>query len=67
MWQFKLYTFGLINSTYRENGNKCLLTIAKEPASVFSSRVGMGLQKNGPFTQAINEQYLYKYSFHVLL
>ena len=53
--QYKIFAYGIIDSTYRENEKKCCLTVAKEPIPVFSP-VCMVLQKNGPFTKPINEQ-----------
>jgi len=50
-----MYTNRIIDSTYQKNGKKCLMTEAKEPIFVFSP-VCMALQKNGPFSNAFNEQ-----------
>ena len=43
-------------ATYRENGKKCRVTYAKEAISQFSP-IAQLMAKNGPYTQAINEQY----------
>jgi hypothetical protein len=45
----------MADATDRENGKKCVMTKAKEPLSV-NSQVVFNLAKNGPYTQAINEQ-----------
>lgn len=52
---------GIIDSTYRENGKNCKFTLAKEPAQSFFPIVHM-LQKNSPFTKAINEQLRYLFT-----
>jgi len=49
-----LFNYPLIDSTYRENGKKCRLTIAKEPISYFAS-LSYPLAKNGPYSKAISE------------
>ena len=54
--QIDMFSYGLINSAYKENGNKCKLTLAKEPISVFMPVV-YGLTKNGPYTKAFDEQF----------
>ena len=48
-------TRGVVVSTYRENGNKCRLTIAKKPVSSFIPIVQL-LRKNSPYTKAISQQ-----------
>ena len=55
--QFNLFNYGLIDSTYRENNKQCRLTLGKTPYSMLSPVV-YTLAKNGPYTKAINEQYL---------
>ena len=52
---FDLFTYGIIDALYRENGNKCKVTIGKEPISVFSPGV-FGLAKNSPYTKTIDQQ-----------
>ena len=42
------------DSTYRENGNQCRYTLAKEKVGSFTPFVFM-LRKNGPYTQVINQ------------
>ena len=54
--QLNLFNYGIIDATYRENDKKCRLTLAKEPLGMFSPAVFL-LAKNGPYTQAISEQY----------
>ena len=51
-----MFSYGLINAAYKENGKKCKLTLAKEPISVFLPVV-YGLTKNGPYTEAFDEQF----------
>jgi len=51
-----LFNYGLIDATYRENNKKCKLTLAKQPFSMFIPIV-FPMAKNGPYTNAINEQY----------
>ena len=55
--QMDLFNYILINSTYYENNKRCVLTVSKEPVTMFAPIV-FGLTKNGPFTQAISEQYV---------
>lgn len=50
-------TRGIIDATYRENGNKCLYTLAKGMADSFVQGVQI-LRKNSPYTPAINQQYV---------
>jgi hypothetical protein len=51
-----MYNHAVIDFTYRENGKKCKLTLAKEPISFFAPIV-LPLAKNGPYTNAVNEAY----------
>lgn len=51
---FLIYT--VVSQTYYENSKKCVLTLAKEPVAIFSP-IAFTMKKNGPYTQAINEQY----------
>ena len=53
----------LIDATYRENGKKCRVTIAKEPVSLFTPAC-MALGKDGPYTTAINEQLIDNHLLH---
>ena len=53
--QLNVYTTRLIYETFKENGNKCRMTFAREPAPLFLPYSFL-LAKNGPYTQAINEQ-----------
>ena len=58
---FVLYT--ILDELYEENNKKCKLTFMKE-AVPFYNIVVLNLDKNGPFTKAINEQYkLFKLEF----
>lgn len=52
-----LFNYILINSTYYDNDKRCVLTVSKEPVTMFALVV-FGLAKNGPFTKAISEQYV---------
>ena len=54
--QLNVYNSRLIYETFKENGNKCRMTFAKEPLSHFTPFSYL-LTKNGPYTKAINEQY----------
>ena len=47
---------GLVASAYRDNGNKCRLTIAKQPVNSFVPIVKL-FHKNSPYTKAFSEQY----------
>ena len=51
-----MFNYPLIDSTYRGNGKKCLLTIGKVPISFFAPIV-CPLAINGPYTKAVNEAY----------
>ena len=55
----------LIDATYRENGKKCRVTIAKEPVSLFTPAC-MALGKDGPYTTAINEQLIDNHLQHTI-
>ena len=55
VYQQKLYLSVLIDLIYRENGNKCGVTYAKEPIQQFQPG-SFWLAKNGPYTKAINER-----------
>jgi len=50
-----MFNYGIIESNYRENNQKCQLTLAKEPIAMFTPAVFV-LAKNGPYSKAINEQ-----------
>ena len=52
--QLEMFNHALIDATYRENGKKCQLTLAKAPISFFAPIV-IPLAKNGPYTKAVSE------------
>ena len=54
--QIEMFNYPLIDSTYRENGKKCLLTKGQVPISFFAPIV-CPLAINGPYTKAVNEAY----------
>ena len=54
--QIEMFNYPLIDSTYRENAKKCLLTIGQVPISFFAPIV-CPLAINGPYTKAVNEAY----------
>ena len=54
--QLYLYTRGIVHDTFEANNRKCRMTYSTFSASLFAPIVLM-LNKNGPYTTAINEQY----------
>ena len=61
IWKFNMLfkveaiTYGIVSSMYRANGNKCKHTLVKEKVDSFIPLVQI-LQKNSPYTKAINQQ-----------
>ena len=47
--------YNILDDLYEENNRKCTLTFMKEPVPFFNMII-FNLEKNGPFTKAINEQ-----------
>ena len=67
--QLNLFNYGIINSAYRESGNVCKLTLAKEPLPMFIKSCA-GLSKSGPYTKAIDQQLIfdiYNYNFNLFI
>ena len=53
--QLNMFNKFLIDAAFKANGNKCVITLAKNPVSMFLP-TSNPLAKNGPYTKAINEQ-----------
>ena len=64
--QLNLFNYGIINSAYRESGNVCKLTLAKEPLPMFIPSCA-GLSKSGPYTKAIDQQLIFDITITTLI
>ena len=53
--QIDVINYGIIDTTYKENGNKCRLTLAKKTVGQ-TSTVTTPLTKNSPYSNAFNQQ-----------
>ena len=54
--QIDVINYGIIDATYKENGNKCRLTLAKHTVGQVKASVATALTKHSPYTNVINQQ-----------